>query len=191
MLDYLRLRHHSRSLYLPACKQAATLSLLLPRRCSGRGEQDRLMGASRLLFLSGDYEQSFDRVTELVSRYILEEEASAGREEAIRFCLQLRNQLEENGGQAVNGSLRNELIEWVQRSSRNAEEVEAMFTLLLLMEAHELYAQQSFAQALSLLLEGRQTPHPPGAHMSVSYSQFLASWRSRSFLPVRRKGGES
>ena len=71
--------------------------------------------------------------------------------------------------------------EWVQLRRENLVEVEAWNTMMLLLDAHQLYAQDNFGEAVDLLLSGRQM----GQHSApVTYAAFASSWRFHTFLPV-------
>jgi hypothetical protein len=65
-------------------------------------------------------------------------------------------------------------------------QVEAWNTLLLLLEAHQLFASQDWASAAKLLFAGRLPPHTHASTLDKphSYASFLSSWRFHTFLPV-------
>ena len=65
-------------------------------------------------------------------------------------------------------------------------QVEAWNTLLLLLEAHQLFASQDLASAAKLLFAGRLPPHTHASTLDKphSYASFLSSWRFHTFLPV-------
>lgn len=178
--------------------------LLAARRSTQPGPPaDRRVAASALFLAAADYTRSLGLVAELVADALAACSAAAATAPAkghpaaadlaspgaLAHWEAVRDFVQQNqGAGSVAGPLGcgPSVAEWVEQSEDNGQLVEAVLTLFLLWEAHQLHLKGWHAEALRLLTEGRQSHAGVSAAAAppLSYHALAASWRSRSFVPL-------